>query len=119
MQHNCKLTNSDGYTCFFDNRDAGVGGGVAIYARDNCFKEIQKMPQLVKCTQSIHLECKLSSSLSVTVFLIYRPPNLNHSIFIDEFGKAVDLLSVKNKTVFNCGDFNYDLLNMRQNNHTL
>ena len=114
-----QMRSLDGYTCYFDNRDAGVGGGVAVYARNNCFKEIRKMPSIIKCTESIHLECHLSGSLSIILFMIYKPPNLSHHTFCDEFGHALDFLSAKDKTVFICGDFNYDLLKMSQNNQTL
>jgi len=111
--------NLDGYSCFFDNRNGGIGGGVAIFARNDCLKKIQIMPKLINCTESILLECQLSNSISITVFQVYKPPNLRNNTFNDEFRHALDYLSSKNKTVFVCGDFNYDLLDMSQNSQTL
>ena len=109
----------DGYSCFFDNRTLGVGGGVAVYAKNDCLKKLHKMPKPVKCTESILLECQLSTTQSILIFMIYKPPSLSHSLFIDEFSHALDCLSTKNKTVFVCGDFNYDLLHLNQNNQAL
>ena len=107
-----------GYTCFFDNRVGGTGGGVAIYVRNDCFKKIQQKSKLIKCTESILLECQFNNAFNMTILQTYRPPNLSHNTFIDELRHAIDHLSAQNKTLLVCGDFNYDLLNMTHNSQT-
>ena len=108
----------DGYTSFFSNRDERIGGGVAIYIEKSKVKEITQLPQTLNCTQSICIECKLNNSVSIIVAEIYRPPNLNQKVFTDELEQFLDSLPVMNKSIFVCGDFNFDLLDMANNSAT-
>lgn len=104
----------DGYSCYFDNRCDGTGGGVAIYVNNDIVKETKQLPKVVSCTESLLIECQLRNNLYILVCQIYKPPNLSNNSFIEELGNAIDIIQTKNKTSFICGDFNLDLLSMHK-----
>ena len=103
----------NGYTAFFHSRNTTQGGGVAIYIHNKAVQmNLLGIPS-PKGTQSLFVECKFQHSEAFIVGVLYRPPNLDSSIFLPELETTLQLVTSKHGTVFIAGDFNYDLLNLK------
>ena len=105
----------DGYKCFFEHRLDQIGGGVAIYINELRINNASQMKRLVSCTQTLFVEVCLCNSVSLIIGQIYRPPNLDSSLFVDELENALESLCCRNKQILICGDFNFDLFNTNIN----
>lgn len=117
----CELSEQfrsiDGYTCFFDSRSNQSGGGVAIYVCNSKIKRTSVFPKLMKSTQSLFISVSLSNNMSFIIGQVYKPPSLDSNLFIDDLAQCLETLSAKNKSIFVCGDFNFDLFNISENNN--
>ena len=51
---------------------------------------------------------ELRSTRHMSVILVYRPPNTDSSIFINDIEKILSKLDSENRDIFMIGDFNYD-----------
>ena len=105
----------DGYVNFFENRNCKIGGGVAIYILKTKVKETHQLSIHMSSTQSIFISLILKNNVSFIIGQIYRPPNLDQSVFIEDLATCLDSLPSKNKTAFICGDFNFDLFSTSHN----
>ena len=103
-----------GFKGYFQNREDRGGGGVALYINEQHVTHSSVVPEVgeLKCTQSLFIECQISSSATCIVGVIYRPPDLNSTIFMNELVDCFEQLSAANKTTFIAGDFNFDLFNI-------
>ena len=103
-----------GFKGYFRNREDRSGGGVALYINEQHITHSSVVPEVgeLKCTQSLFIKCQISSSATCIVGVIYRPPDLNSTIFMNELVDCFEQLSAANKTTFIAGDFNFDLFNI-------
>ena len=109
-----------GYNAYFNNRTSSIGGGVAIYVNAKYIKKSYLFENtLIKSTQSLLIECQISNFTTCIIGLIYRPPDLDSKVFLDELGSYLDKVNTMNKTAFIIGDFNFDLFNTDCDNSTL
>lgn len=104
-----------GYTSFFDNRCGQTGGGVAIYIKSIKIKAASRLKVHLVCTQSLFVEIDLYNSFSFIVGQVYRPPNLDSAVFVEELSNCIESISAMKKTVLISGDFNFDLFSIVQN----
>ena len=104
-----------GYLGYFDSRDGGVGGGVAIYVKNDVIQKIQVLPKVISCTESLAIICQLKCNFSFILCQIYKPPNLTNNIFLENLNQFLEEMETQKKTIFMCGDFNIDLLNYWHN----
>ena len=51
---------------------------------------------------------ELSSIRIISIILLYRPPNTDSSIFINDLQRILSNLDSENSDIFMIGDFNYD-----------
>lgn len=109
MEHNRQI---GGYTSFFDNRFGQIGGGVAVYIHDVKVEGVHQLNTCIKSTQSLIIEINLPNQISLIVVQVYRPPSLDQNIFIEELESCLENLTLNNKSVFICGDFNFDLFSI-------
>ena len=109
--HTVNIVRINGYEKFDLVRPDKRGGGISIFV-DMSFKS---KCILSICSEYIEILCVETSHLN-TKFLIctiYRPPNTNVDLFIDEVVRVIsqfDLESYKN--VIFCGDFNLNMLSL-------
>ena len=103
----------NGYLGFFDSRTDGVGGGVAVYVREDVVQIAEQLPKNICSTESLLIHCKLKNNFSFIVCQTYKPPSLNVNIFIEELSSVLESIEKMNKTAFICGDFNIDILSNR------
>ena len=66
--------------------------------------------------ESLFAEVIKPHGKNIIVGVIYRPPNQNLDLFIDEFNVLTEKISRENKICYLLGDFNINLLNF--NNHS-
>ena len=109
-----------GFRGYFKNRYERTGGGVTLFInehhiKNSCITEVDAL----KCTQSVFVECQIGFSLKCIIGVIYKPPDLNNNLFLDEFSNALEQLNTKNKSTFLTGDFNLDLFDMDTNRISL
>ena len=103
----------EGYTVFFHSRVSTQGGGVAIYVSNKAKQANSLNIPAPTGTQSIFVECKFQHSEPFIIGEVYRPPNLDSHLFLTEFESTLQLVTHRNLSVFIAGDFNYDLLNIK------
>jgi hypothetical protein len=107
-QHAC-LYPLDNYCSFYNEVADGKskGTGVALYIHDS----FKATPIATTCTTTPNIECMFlevsKGKSSVTVGIIYRPPNGNVNVFLDDFQNTIK--SLPRKPTFILGDFNIDL----------
>lgn len=83
-------------------------GGVAIFCRNNIkFKHVQHCEDLslVNVFECCGVEIK---GYDIVVIVVYRPPNGDINIFLEQFGKLLDIFLHSNKFLIIGGDFNID-----------
>ena len=51
---------------------------------------------------------KLISIRIISIILVYRPPNTDRSIFINDLERILSKLDSANRDIFMIGDLNYD-----------
>lgn len=96
-------------------------GGVLIYVKNGIrFKprddlNIYKSKEL----ESVFIETFNDKDSNDIIGVIYRHPSMNESEFVDDYLKIItDKLSNVNKNIFIAGDFNFNLLNAAEHDHT-
>ena len=114
------LINLDGYHSLHSLRPVNRGGGISIFIK-NCITT-QKIESC--CLSLPHIESlfvKLNHrNKKIIVAVIYKPPNANNNLFIE---KLTEILTISNINSYDecilCGDFNYNLLELDNNNSVL
>lgn len=110
---NDSFLNLPGYNCVVKPRVNKIGGGVAIYVRDDLVYKVRSDLCLVNCDdvdvafiQLIVGKCKF------IIGTFYRPPNQNLPLFNIAYTTLLDkIVSEKNTKCVIAGDFNINLLN--------
>ena len=112
-----KLYKIEGYNGFYQSITDGKhkGTGVALYVSQQFNAQVLNEPSL--CSDDIEsIFVKLSqpsSSETLTIGVIYRPPNGDASVFIEKFSQICALLPESGVRIL--GDFNIDFLQMSNN----
>ena len=107
--------NLRGYTVFFNNRLERSGGGVAIYVRNDSILSITQLPiDSPHGTEALFIQCDLPSS-KVVVGQVYRPPGVCPTLFTDQMTHILETVCKLKSPTFICGDFNFDLSEIFQN----
>ena len=52
--------------------------------------------------------CELDAMQNVSFIIVYRHPNNDSSLFINELERILTMLKSENRVIFLIGDFNYD-----------
>ena len=94
--------------CASFNRQKQKHGGVAIFCRNNI-----KIKHLDHCNDlsliNIFECCGVEiRGYDIVVIVVYRPPNGDINIFLEQFGKLLDMFLHSNKFLVIGGDFNID-----------
>ena len=74
-----------------------------------------------KCElESCFLEIVNQKSVNDIVGVVYRHPNMNVNIFLDDYlVPLTEKLSKQKKNIYICGDFNFNLLNLEMHSGTM
>ncbi|XP_060756276.1 uncharacterized protein LOC132867382 [Neoarius graeffei] len=85
------------------------GGGVAVYCRDYVQAEPRRYMQQV--TDLEFVVVKIKAPVKVLLATVYKPPNFQLGIFLQNLKNLLDSLAILNhQPIVVCGDFNEDLL---------
>jgi ribosomal protein L30/L7E len=83
----------------------GRGGGVIIFAKNGLVTELVNTPFIEGTLESVGI--KIGNTVVIN---IYRPPNGNKQIFLQEFESMLDMFKLNDIVV--TGDFNINFLNL-------
>ena len=110
----------DKYHMFASCREQGEGGGTLIYVREHIdVKERRDLETNLLETTFVEIKTPTLNNKNIIIGNIYRPPSLPHNLFLEYIENLLDVLEMENKMVILCGDFNYNLLDMRHDNNVL
>ena len=86
-------------------------GGTAIYASKK-FDMIERLELNSNSPEyeSTWIEIKNKRSRNIVIASIYRHPHNNFKDFFEYLEKCLNVIAQKNKELYICGDFNFDLL---------
>ena len=90
--------------------DGRVGGDVALFIRDTITFTIRTDIVTVTC-ESVFIEISSSKKCKTIVAAIYRAPNTDLKLFINEFENVWQTVTGKNANCVLTGDNNINLLN--------
>ena len=111
------LVNMPGYNFVSNNRKSKIGGGVGLYLKNNlqykiCSECTYSNPDVI---EFLYVEINVSHGKNIIVGVIYRPPNQNTAVFIDDLNDILINITRGNKLCYIMGDFNLDLLRYNDN----
>ena len=106
------LVNIPGYSFVSNHRKSKPGGGTSLYLKNNlqykiCFECTYSNPDVI---ESLFVEINVPQGKNIVVGVIYRPPNQNTAVFIDELNDILINITRGNKLCYIMGDFNLDFL---------
>ena len=94
------------HTFFHTPREGRVGGGVGIFI-SNAFTHI-KLENTVVVSSFEYIVVSFRFGIEKFVCLVvYRPPDQNVNIFMNEFGSILERLNTVSENVIISGDFNF------------
>ena len=107
----------DGYSDPFHTPTNSLKGGVAMFInKDFDAYERTELKAQTDLFEGVWVEIKNKNSKNIVCGCIYRHPS-NIKSDISEFNKYLDLtlskLVKEKKEIYMCGDFNFDLLNLK------
>ena len=103
--------NINGYNLFRSDRPQGRGGGVAIYIKNEfVFHQIQLTTNITNL-ENLFITIKLKNE-NICIGVIYRPPQNNLNICIEEFDNLLSLLVPQYNKIVILGDVNVNLLRL-------
>ena len=107
------------YIGFHSSRPEGTrGGGVSIFIS----KRFSNVELLDLSSNGEAIECIFvrfkSSNVLINIGCIYRPPQNNHDELISLFEDKLRSLNLNSSTCIICGDFNYDLFKISDDNNS-
>ena len=130
LQETWLSTNSDisllqlnGYRLIYKGKSASDHGGVAIYLKEHYKYKVLSYDSLTNTWDGMFIEIIMDETRlmnhrkNLVIGTIYRPPrdlSQNYNTFIDEFEQLLHDLGQVNKEVVLTGDFNMDLLKIRE-----
>ena len=86
-------------------RQEKKGGGVGLVISKSCKKIKLEHTEKYTSFELMKVSCDLGPRKSV-FSVVYRPPNQNFRIFIDEFRSYLETLDMVSVNTYICGDFN-------------
>jgi len=115
LKDNDSQIQIDDYNFFSCPRqNAKRGGGVGIYVKSNmkCTK-IDLFSEITSTVEHIWLELDVNTYQTVVVGCLYRPPDFNMNLFIDEIQTIISKIYTQysNKKIVIVGDFNINIKN--------
>ena len=108
--HNADCFSIKGYSHEYNHKNAG--GGVSFFISNKLMYSSSSDIQFNPVFNSIIIDIERSEITSIrhmSVILVYRPPNTDSSIFINDIEKILSKLDSENRDIFMIGDFNYDI----------
>ena len=114
--HNVDSYFIEGYTHEYDLRPKRPGGGVSLFIADSLTYTRRNDIYFNSVFNSITIDidkCELDAIRNVSVIIVYRPPNTDSSLFINELDIILTMLKSENRDIFLIGDFNYDTFKSR------
>ena len=100
----------DGYEFIGNNRKNKKGGGVGIFVLNTLKHKVRKDLHVEsKCMENITTEI-MCNRKNIVVGSIYRPPNTNHSEFMDHYTELIRKIKNENKEIILGMDHNLDFL---------
>ena len=109
--HNVDSYFIEGYTHEYDLHPKRPGGGVSLFIADSLTYTRRNDIYFNSVFNSITIDidkCELDAMRNVSVIIVYRPPNTDSSLFINELERILTMLKSENRDIFLIGDFNYD-----------
>lgn len=113
------------FSPFFTTRD-GKGGGVGLYIRDDLKVTTINTPFHPRVFESQAAEVTFSNGKKITIVNLYRPNTVpsnltvsqQNELFFDYLANVMENLNNDYENVLIGGDFNYNLLNIGNDNNT-
>ena len=114
-ESNVELCNIEGYNCEHLYRKDRIGGGVSIMVNSCITYSVRNdLSILNNDIEAIFIEIdknQMSSLKNIVVGTVYKPPNRDVYLFINEMDLILNKLRLENKGVYIMGDYNINLLN--------
>ena len=111
-----KYYNLEKYNLFVSCRDTGEGGGTAIYVIKSL--QVKQRQELNLNLENTWLEIDIEQNKlyrKIIIGCIYMPPRYSSSRFLDCMQFTLDKLEHERKFIVIAGDFNYNTLNIDDN----
>ena len=109
--HNVDSYFIEGYTHEYDLCPKRAGGGVSLFIADSLTYTSRNNIHFNCVFNSITIDldkCELDAMRNVSVNIVYRPPNTDSSLFLNELERILTMLKSENRDIFIIGDFDYD-----------
>lgn len=100
------MYNIPGFQRLTKCRKVKKGGGIAVFVREKYSVKIIGTDQT--SFESMHLLLNLNEAFEFTVLAIYRPPDLNKVIFLEELENEFKICNVNQAIII--GDINVDIM---------
>ena len=91
------------------------GGGVGIFFRNSVKKLRVYKSEIFDSFENMQVGCEIAGRKCMFI-VVYRPPNLSASSFIEDFRLFLETNEMVSFNVFVCGDFNLWIDNQEDNN---
>lgn len=111
----------EGYTFFASCRKSGEGGGTGIYIHKK-YEARERHDITDPGSEHTFVEIQLKHKphdIKLIIGDIYRPPNYNDRIFLEELEAALGKLDLERKLVVLAGDYNFNLSHLPLNHSAL
>ena len=104
--------NIDGYNLYHINRNYKKGGGVALYVKNNlkCKLIVEQSVAHTDLYECVVIELCFEKSKNVIISCIYRAPGSDLDSFSESLDTMLGHLTMNNKILYVCGDFNINLI---------
>lgn len=103
--------NLSGYNACFCSRKSGAGGGSALYIYDKLHQKQLGIPPFTTA-EAVCSEIHITTNKKIAICQIYRSPNTDKNLFIQELQNCLIYLNNMHVTALITGDFNFDLFAM-------
>ena len=108
-----------GYDCIAKGKYRSVHGGLITYVHNNYKYEICNTMVSSDLWEGLLLKIKIQNNSNIYIYNIYRPPyyfsNDNMTDFISQINTTKSRLNLSKSQMFLLGDFNIDLLKIKEN----
>ena len=109
-QGSASLYSLPGYDFIENSRCKRIGGGVALYIKQNLDYIIHNgLNCMSEVVESLLVEIRVPRSKNILITVIYRPPNSNSKDFFEYLQDLIHNPVFNNKDCYIIGDFNIDV----------
>ena len=106
------LISLPNYNFICEGRKDRMGGGVGLYILNNTdYRFRTDLNANLTFMESIFIEIISKNKKNTSIGVIYRPPNQNLNVFLNEFNHLMHKVNRENKNCYLLSDFNINLLN--------